>query len=142
MPRDGSNNLVSISSRTIEEQQHIHRLGGIKSGEARRKKKALKETLQMILDLKPNDPRLKKKMEEYKVKKGDQTNQTAMLLNLVERAMKNTDDLDKVVDIMGEKFLPQQDVNVAINSNTAQTTNAFLSAVQERTNSFDEGVDE
>lgn len=142
MPSNGINNLIPFNQLSEEKQRELRSRGGKRSGEVKRQKKALKETLQMILDLKPNDPKLKKKMEEYKVKKGDQTNQTAMLLNLVERAMKNTDDLDKVVDIMGEKFLPQQDVNVAINSNTAQTTNAFLSAVQERNNSFDEDVDE
>lgn len=46
----GWNNLVSQDKRTLEERQKIGRLGGIKSGESRRKMKTFKEELQALLE--------------------------------------------------------------------------------------------
>lgn len=46
----GWNNLVSQDKRTLEERQKIGRLGGIKSGESRRRMKTFKEELQALLE--------------------------------------------------------------------------------------------
>lgn len=46
----GSENLISLGDRTTEEQREIARQGGIKSGESRRARKTLKETLLMMLE--------------------------------------------------------------------------------------------
>lgn len=43
-------NLISLGDRTTDEQREIARQGGIKSGEARRARKTLKETLLMMLE--------------------------------------------------------------------------------------------
>lgn len=48
---NNSNNLVSLSSRTTEEQREIARAGGIASGEARRERKRLKEAIEAALQL-------------------------------------------------------------------------------------------
>lgn len=44
-------NLKSIGERTTKEQREITKKGGIKSGEVRRKRKAMKEQLETILSL-------------------------------------------------------------------------------------------
>lgn len=44
-------NLIPQSERTKEEQREIARKGGIASGEARRRKKTLKEALIMALEI-------------------------------------------------------------------------------------------
>lgn len=43
-------NLVSLANRTKEEQREIAKKGGLASGEARRKRKTLKEELLMMLE--------------------------------------------------------------------------------------------
>jgi hypothetical protein len=43
-----SENLISLAERTTAEQRKIARLGGIKSGETRRKQKEIKELMQTI----------------------------------------------------------------------------------------------
>lgn len=47
-------NLISLADRTTEEQREIARKGGIASGEARRRKKTLKEALLIALELEKN----------------------------------------------------------------------------------------
>lgn len=47
-------NLVSLADRTTEEQREIARKGGKASGEARRRKKTLKEALLIALELEKN----------------------------------------------------------------------------------------
>lgn len=44
-------NLVSLADRTTEEQRKIARMGGIRSGEVRRERKALREALEEALAL-------------------------------------------------------------------------------------------
>ena len=140
MPYNGAKNLIPITMRTKTEAQEISRKGGIKSGETRRLKKTLKETMQMILDLKVTDPYDKEVMDLCKIKKVDQTNQTKLLMALFTRAVTNgrLEDLEKIQEILGQKPNNQQEITVSVDSNTMQTTNAFLSAVQNRTNGFDE----
>lgn len=43
-------NLVDLRNRTTEEQREIAKKGGIASGEARRKRKTLKEELLLLLE--------------------------------------------------------------------------------------------
>ena len=50
MPRNGTKNLRPLNTRTKEEAKEISRKGGIKSGEARRKRKTLREELLAILE--------------------------------------------------------------------------------------------
>ena len=45
-----SENLISLADRTKEEQRAIARAGGIASGEARRKRKQMREEMQILLD--------------------------------------------------------------------------------------------
>jgi len=57
MPRyDGTKNLIPNSQRTPEELHEMTRKGGIKSGEARRRKRDTKATAKMVLELIPNLP--------------------------------------------------------------------------------------
>ena len=47
---NGQENLVDLRDRTTEEQREIARKGGIKSGEARRARKTLREELLLLLE--------------------------------------------------------------------------------------------
>lgn len=43
-------NLVSLAERTTSEQREIAKAGGVASGEARRKRKSLREELELLLE--------------------------------------------------------------------------------------------
>lgn len=46
-------NLIPMSQRSHEERREIGRRGGIKSGEARRRKKQIREIAEMIASMLP-----------------------------------------------------------------------------------------
>lgn len=79
--------LIPMSERTKEEVKQIASRGGINSGKARRKKKAMREAAQMVLGLKSPEA-VKKKLKELGVKSEDTINQTAMLIAVLNRAMR------------------------------------------------------
>ena len=64
MARPGQDNLIPQSERTKEEQREIARLGGIASGEARRKKKTLREAAEAIFSANLTQ----EEIEKYKAK--------------------------------------------------------------------------
>jgi hypothetical protein len=49
MGKGGNGNLIPANERTKEELRAMTRNGGIKSGEARRKKKTMREALEMLM---------------------------------------------------------------------------------------------
>lgn len=57
-------NLIPNSERSPEELQEMGRKGGIKSGEARRKKRDQEKTAQMLSQILMNSPELKARMKE------------------------------------------------------------------------------
>ena len=139
MPQNGKNNLIPTTMRSKEETRELGRKGGIQSGIARRQKKTMRETLQMLLDLKVADPKIAENLNKKNVKKSEQTNQTAIMMKLVEDTLKkgSLEQIDKILEILGQKSLTQE-INVSVDSQTKQNTNAFLSAVKERPNGFDD----
>lgn len=79
-------NLKPQNKRTKSEQREIARKGGIKSGEVRRKKKALKETMQMLLDLPVNNTKIFNKMSEFGIDLGEIDNNTRLMYSLLQKA--------------------------------------------------------
>lgn len=57
-------NLIPNSERSPEELREMGRKGGIKSGEARRKKREQEKTARMLTDILSNSPEFKARMEE------------------------------------------------------------------------------
>ena len=53
MPRDGTKNLTPV--KTKEEAKKRGRAGGIKSGQVRRKRKTMKEALELIMEMQATD---------------------------------------------------------------------------------------
>ena len=54
MPRDGTKNLIPVTSRSKEEAKELSIAGGIKSGETRRKQRTLREHFETFGQSKPN----------------------------------------------------------------------------------------
>ena len=113
----GKENLIPMSERTAEEQREIATMGGKASGEARRKRKALREQADLLLAL-PLQDTIKNKLtnktlaEEIHALTGankeDIDNQFAMLVvRLVDALNANSttsvQSYNCLVDAVGEK---------------------------------------
>lgn len=91
--------------RTGEQQVEVARKGGIASGEARRRKKAMRDTAKMLLDMQvPKAAKeLKQKLAVMGVSEEDFTYQTAVMVGVINQAMKgNTKAAAFLRDTVGE----------------------------------------
>lgn len=83
--------LISLADRTTEEKQAIARMGGKASGVARRKKKTMQEQAQLLLSLAVKNPKLKKAMADLGIEENEQTNQMAMIISIMNKAISKGD---------------------------------------------------
>lgn len=91
--------------RTGEQQVETARRGGIASGEARRRKKTMKETAKMLLDMEIPDAakELKAKLKVMGISEEDFTYQSAVMVGILNQAMKgNTKAAAFLRDTAGE----------------------------------------
>lgn len=79
--------LIPMSQRSKEEVKKIASKGGVNSGKTRRMKKTMRESAQMVLALKTPDA-IKKKLRELGIKDKDAINQTAVLIGVLQKALK------------------------------------------------------
>ena len=111
----GNNNLIPNSERTPEELREMTRKGGIKSGEARRAKKTLREFGQAFL-MQETSPVFQGLMDTHRVNDEDMTNLAALFVRVFNRAM-STGDLNaarQVVEWAGMAPLQEMRENEAI----------------------------
>lgn len=96
-------NLIPFNKRTESEQREYAKKGGQKSGETRRKNKAMKETMKMLLSLDMPDCEGKEELKQLGIKNEDLTLQTGILINQVKKALAgNLDSAKFVRDTSGE----------------------------------------
>ena len=103
MPRDGSKNLVKIDS--TEKAQELGRLGGIKSGEAKRRKKSMRESMAALLEAQvtPNVVNNLKR-RGYKGEAPETYNDALNVSMLIQAMMKgDVRAYVAVMELMGEK---------------------------------------
>ena len=108
--------LVSLADRTTEEQQAIARKGGIASGKARREKKMMRETLDILLSLPMKDGESVdvESIRSFAALKGKNINvQEAIMIAQVQKAMKgDTKAAEYVRDTIGQKPVDSVDMNM------------------------------
>jgi len=73
--------------RTPEERSEAARQAGIASGEARRKKKNLRDTMKMLMDMEVHGEKNKSNLSKFGIKEEDQNYQTAIAVRTLERAL-------------------------------------------------------
>lgn len=94
--------------RTAEEQRKIATAGGKASGEARRKKKAMREQMEMLLSLKAKPEELKTKMRILGIDTDNMDNQMALITALYAEALKgDVGAFNSIRDLIGEKPIEQ-----------------------------------
>ena len=62
-------------------------IGGIKSGETRRRKRSLRQAAELVMSLPVSDKRVKNKLKRMGIDTEDADNQTAVIVGLLGRAM-------------------------------------------------------
>ena len=108
-------NLISIGVRTTEEQRRITSAGGRASGEARRRKKSLREAAELYLSLPVSDKRAWNKLAKDGVAPEDVDNQMAIIAGLSIKAAKGDAKAAKVLfDLIGDQSREEDEVKVVI----------------------------
>ena len=115
MPRDGTKNLIPFDQRTKEEQREIATAGGIASGVARRRKRAMKELFDIALERSPTKASNREELAAfYEVQTKDVTAGMAIVHKAIERAERgNTRAMEFVRDTSGNKLADQLEVSTA-----------------------------
>ena len=115
-----ADNLIPQSERTKAEQREIARKGGTASGEKRREKKAMKETLETLLKM-PLKSGKATDLDEIKniaaLKGKNITVQEAIMLAQIQKAMKgDTKAAEYVRDTSGNKLKEGVELSGGINN--------------------------
>lgn len=100
----GQENLIPLNRRTEEEQRAIQRKGGKASGESRKRKRTIKEGLEILLSLPLKDEKARAKMEDMGINPDDIDNEMAMNLALMRKAMMgDVTAFNSLRDTIGER---------------------------------------
>lgn len=86
--------------RTKEEAKERGRNGGIKSGEARRAKKTMRETAKVLMTMEVAGDNNKQNLEKFGIPKEDRNYQTAVVVRLMQRALVEGDT--SAIRLLGE----------------------------------------
>lgn len=100
------NNLVPNENRTPEERRANATKAGIASGVARRRKKTMKEAMDLLLSLPVKDDKVKKQIAALGINPDEVDNQMAMVIAQWRQAVKgNTKAYQNIEATVGEKPL-------------------------------------
>lgn len=113
-----ADNLIPQSERTKEEQRAIARMGGIASGKARREKRMMRETLDILLSMPLKNGKFADvdSIRSFAALKGKNISvQEAILISQVQKAMKgDTRAAEYVRDTIGQKPVDSVDMNMNV----------------------------
>lgn len=110
---DGTKNLVPFQS--TEEAREKGRKGGIASGESRRRKRALKDAIDLFLSLEVRDQSTWNAISELGVDPKEINNQMAIIVGLTKAAMQGDSKAANILfDRLGEKPDESDDTGVTI----------------------------
>lgn len=103
-------NESNLKPLSTEKAREIGKKGGKKSVENKRKRKALKEQMEMLLSLPLTDDKAKAQFERMGIDSDDMDNQMAMVVKTYLQAMKgNINAVNVIREIIGERVM---EVNV------------------------------
>ena len=128
-----NSNLMPIqevnSRRTREQHSEDSRRAGKASGEARRKKKAMKEAINMLLSLPLKDEKAKAYLEYLVFEEEDMDNQLGLVISMYKEAVAkgNVQAANWIRDTVGEKPVEKVEANV-------ENKNADISAIKDIAN--------
>lgn len=105
-------NLKKNSERTPSELREMTRKGGIKSGEARRNKKTMREALEMLMFDVEVDEAAKDKLRGAGIDEKDFNNQMLITMGLIKKAREgDVQAYNAICSMIGEKPADKIDLN-------------------------------
>ena len=108
-------NLIPMEKRSPEEAREMGRKGGRASGEARRRKKSLREAAELYLSLPVADKRAWNKLARDGVAPEDVDNQMAIIAGLTIKAVKGDAKAAKLLfELVGDQGGEDDEVKVVI----------------------------
>jgi hypothetical protein len=117
----------NFAEMTPEKHKQLSSVGGKKSGEARRRKRDLKQSTDLLLSLKVKDPKLRQEMLEGGIKKGDLDNQMALVFKQFIKALAgSTRAAEFLADILGERQVVESK-----NNNIDEQDDPMTSSIKE-----------
>ena len=128
-----NSNLMPIqevnSRRTREQHSEDSRRAGKASGEARRKKRAMKEAINMLLSLPLKDEKAKAYLEYLGFEEEDMDNQLGLVISMYKEAVAkgNVQAASWIRDTAGDKPVEKVEANV-------ENKNADISAIKDIAN--------
>ena len=102
-----------MDKRTEDEQREIARAGGIASGEARRKKKTLKEIGDMIGALKITQPEIREVLRNAGIGDEDMIRDVGMMFTITTKAQKGDPRCAELIAKIRGQLKEQQSIEVA-----------------------------
>ncbi len=97
-------NLISLADRTTEEQREIAKKGGIASVRSRRKKKLMREQLELLLSLPLKNEKVQQKLTELGIYKKDMDNQMSLIASIYVKSLSGDIQAATFIrDTLGEK---------------------------------------
>ena len=81
-------NLIKAEDLTSEQLRERARKGGIASAKAKKKRKAMKEQMDMLLSLPVKSPKMKEQLKKLGIKSNEIDNQMALIVSLYQTALK------------------------------------------------------
>ena len=104
MPRNGTKNLKPVTERTKEEAREISRKGGKASGEARRRKKTMKESFETLFAMQTSDKFLTAFRKQGIDVPDNLTNEQALVTSMTAKAIAGDARMASLIlDVLGEK---------------------------------------
>lgn len=124
MANSGIDNLVVPTS---EQARKYGSKGGKASAEAKRKRKAMREQMELLLNLPLKNEKLKKRFEDMGIDADDLDNQMALVVATYQQALKgNINAVNTVREIIGERI--QQ---ISLNTNIDEKVKELQKALDE-----------
>ena len=111
MGKGRKENLINPKDRTSEELRAMTRKGGIASGEARRRKKTMREALELLMYDTELTPMMKQKMREEGIREEDMNHQMAITRSLIAKAEAgDVQAYNAICSMIGEKPVDKLDL--------------------------------
>ena len=111
---DGHENLIPVANRTSDELREMTKKGGIASGEARRKKKTLRECVRLFGEL-PVEGKNARAMAELGIPVEEHNRLMQISVSLYQKAMKgDVAAFNAIRDIIGEKPTDKTEITGAL----------------------------
>ena len=109
-----ANNIENLQPRTElskEEAKEMGRKGGIASGKARREKKLIKDSIELLLGLPIQSNKTKEQLRSLGISEDEMNNQTAMVIAIYQKALKgDVSAFNTLRDSVGQKPVEVQEV--------------------------------